>query len=84
MRKSHFNDEFLVLLGPIISRFFACSNDEKNIKGCIQISLFNETDHTKSISFYIKWRQVKTDWGVSGREGEREREKQIKEVRDRA
>jgi len=27
--KSHFNDEFLVLLGPIISRFFACSNEEK-------------------------------------------------------
>ncbi len=32
MRKSHFNDEILVLLGPIISRFFACSNEEKNIK----------------------------------------------------
>jgi hypothetical protein len=30
MRKSHFNDEFLVLLGPIISRFFARSNVEKN------------------------------------------------------
>jgi hypothetical protein len=24
-------DEFLVLLGPIISRFFACSNEEKKI-----------------------------------------------------
>jgi len=37
MRKSHFNDEFLVLLGPIISRFFACSNEEKNQnnKGCV-------------------------------------------------
>ncbi len=23
-------DEFLVLLGPIISRFFECSNEEKN------------------------------------------------------
>ncbi len=23
-------DEFLVLLGPIISRIFACSNEEKN------------------------------------------------------
>jgi hypothetical protein len=32
MRKSHFNDEFLVLLGPIMSRFFACSNEEKNKK----------------------------------------------------
>jgi hypothetical protein len=25
-------DEFLVLLGPIISRFFACSNEEKIYK----------------------------------------------------
>jgi hypothetical protein len=25
-------DEFLVLLGPIISRFFASSNEEKNYK----------------------------------------------------
>ncbi len=32
MIKSHFNDEFLVLLGPIISRFFACSNEEKKPK----------------------------------------------------
>jgi hypothetical protein len=24
-------DEFLVLLGPIISRVFACSNEEKNL-----------------------------------------------------
>jgi hypothetical protein len=30
MRKSHFNDEFFVLLGPIISRPFTCSNEEKN------------------------------------------------------
>jgi hypothetical protein len=28
--KSHFEDESLVLLGPIISRLFACSNEEKN------------------------------------------------------
>ncbi len=28
--RSHFNDEFLVLLGPIISMFFACSSEEKN------------------------------------------------------
>ncbi len=32
MRKSHLNDEFLVLLGPIISRCFACSNEEKKTK----------------------------------------------------
>jgi len=30
MSKSHFNDEFLVLLGPIISRLFTCSNEETN------------------------------------------------------
>ncbi len=30
MRKPHFNDEFLALFGPIIGRFFACSNEEKN------------------------------------------------------
>jgi len=29
MRKSHLNDEFLVLLGPVISRLFTCSNEEK-------------------------------------------------------
>jgi hypothetical protein len=34
MRKSHLNVEFLVLLGPIISRFFACSNEEKNKGAC--------------------------------------------------
>jgi hypothetical protein len=42
MRKSHLNDEFLVLLGPIISRFFACSNEEKinqNNKGSCPISM---------------------------------------------
>jgi hypothetical protein len=37
MRKSHFNGEFLVLLEPIINRFLACSNEEKNqnSKGCM-------------------------------------------------
>jgi hypothetical protein len=34
MRKSHFNDEFLVLLGPIISRIFTGSYAKKN-KGCL-------------------------------------------------
>jgi hypothetical protein len=32
MRKSHFNAEFLMSLGPIISRLFTCSNVEKNKK----------------------------------------------------
>jgi hypothetical protein len=31
IRKSHFNAEFLLLLGPIISTSFACSNEEKEI-----------------------------------------------------
>jgi hypothetical protein len=31
MRKSNFNGEFLVLLGPIISRLFAISNVEKRV-----------------------------------------------------
>ena len=43
----------------------------------VQISLFNDIDHAQSSPFYIKWRQVKTEWGLSRREGEREREKQI-------
>ncbi len=30
MRKLHLNDVFLLLLGPIISRFLACSNEKKN------------------------------------------------------
>jgi hypothetical protein len=38
----------------------------------------------KSISFYIKLRQIKTVRGESGREGEGDREKQIAGVRDRA
>jgi hypothetical protein len=38
MRKSHLNEQFLVLLGPIISRIFALSNEEKinqNNKVCM-------------------------------------------------
>ncbi len=50
----------------------------------VQISLYNDADNTKSISFYIKRRQVETEGGVSGREGERERESHIKGAIDRA
>jgi hypothetical protein len=38
MRKSHFNDEFLVLLGPIISRFLHVQMRKQNKadnKGCV-------------------------------------------------
>jgi hypothetical protein len=34
------------------------------------------------IPLYIKWRQAKTNWGVSGRGRERDREEQINGVRD--
>jgi hypothetical protein len=39
---------------------------------------FNDANHAKQYTFFIKQRQVETEWGVSVREGEREREKQIK------
>ncbi len=54
MRKSHLNDEFLVLLGPIISRFFTCSNEEKinqNNKGCVL--LFYLCDSNKICTGHI-------------------------------
>jgi hypothetical protein len=35
MRKSHFDDDFLVLLGPIIIRFFARSNEKKMVHALI-------------------------------------------------
>ncbi len=38
----------------------------------------------RSICFYIKQRQAKREWGVSGREVERKREMRIKRMRDRA
>jgi hypothetical protein len=40
----------------------------------VQISLFNDLDHPQASSFYIEWRQVKMESGVSRREGERKRE----------
>jgi len=44
--------------------------------------LFDDARHSKSFCFYIKWRRVEMEWGVSGSEGERVREKQIKGVGD--
>jgi hypothetical protein len=35
MRKALFNEQSLVLLGPIISRFFACSNEEKSMHALV-------------------------------------------------
>ncbi len=60
MRKSHFNDEFLVLLGPIISRLFTCSNEEK--KGCLLYSYLygSEQENTSPLSpkFYFLTRRA--------------------------
>ncbi len=39
MRKSHFNDEFLVLLGVIINRFFASSSEGKKCACSSPISM---------------------------------------------
>jgi hypothetical protein len=50
----------------------------------VQISLFNDADHVNQFHFYIKQGRVKTEWGVSRREGERGREEQINRVRDGA
>jgi hypothetical protein len=44
MRKSHFNDEFLVLLGPIISRPFTFSNAEKRALALVLSLCFLHTE----------------------------------------
>jgi hypothetical protein len=52
-------------------------------KQFVEISLFNDSIHAKSVSPYVKWRLVKAKWGVSGSKGEREREKKVKRERER-
>jgi hypothetical protein len=54
MRKSHLNYEFLVFLGPIISSFFACSNEEKKLtkttKGaCSCPSLWSQQEEEEEV-----------------------------------
>jgi hypothetical protein len=44
MRKSHLNDEFLLLLGPIISRLFTCSNEEKRVLALVLSLWFSCVD----------------------------------------
>jgi hypothetical protein len=60
MRKSHFNEHSLVLLGPTISSFFACSNEEKNKPK--QQSMLALVISMKNICFNAKngrlWRNV--------------------------
>jgi hypothetical protein len=43
----------------------------------------NYAEHTKSISFYIKQWQEKTECGVSGREVERERKREADQGSER-
>jgi hypothetical protein len=51
MRTLHFNEQFLVLLGPIITSFFACSNEEKNqpkeqtVRALVLLSLWFESSY---------------------------------------
>jgi hypothetical protein len=60
MRKSHFNDEFLVLLGAIISRLFTCSNEEKKLtkttKGACSspISMSETSTNNKMLFPFLK------------------------------
>ncbi len=49
-----------------------------------QITLFNDTAYTKRFPIYVKERQVKIEWGVSGRGRKIDREKQINRVGDGA
>jgi hypothetical protein len=50
----------------------------------VQISIFYDSDHVQSSSFYVKRRWVKTEGGVRRIEGGRERDKQIKREGDGA
>ncbi len=40
----------------------------------VQTTLFCDATYKKHRSIYMKWQQVKMERGVSGREGEKERE----------
>ncbi len=62
MRKSHFNKQFLVLLGPIITSFFACSNEEiflpKQLRVCaLVLSLWSDLVKsltiTQALDYYV-------------------------------
>ncbi len=50
----------------------------------VQTTLFNDVASENWQSIYMKFQQVKVEQGVSGRIGEREREEQIKGVREGA
>jgi hypothetical protein len=57
MKKLHFNDEFLVLLWPLISRLFTCSNEEKKLKktkGACYSPIFMAARCTKNITIPLQ------------------------------
>jgi hypothetical protein len=45
----------------------------------VQITLFNDTASENHQTIYMKWLQAKVVWGISRREGERDRESGFKE-----
>jgi hypothetical protein len=61
-----------------------CEQTQSEEQRSFKLVYSMDADDTKSITFYIRRRQVNTEWGVNGREGEREKEKRIKGVRDGA
>ncbi len=50
----------------------------------VKTTLFNDAACENRRSIYMKWQQVKIEWGVSWGEGKGEREEQIKGVREGA
>ncbi len=69
-------DEFLVLLGPIISRFFACSNAEIFLKGCsLQSYLYNRSQLVKEVNCTESSLSVRVPWLRQSAKVERETEK---------
>ncbi len=64
MWKSHFDAEFLVLLGPIISRLFTCSNAEKKLKKQRVLALVLSLciGMSKILDFFIKFKTINFHW----------------------
>ncbi len=66
MRKSQSNEQFLVLLGPIISRCFECSNEEKNkpktTKGACSspISMLTKEKHSSLFCHFVRGEEKKS------------------------
>ncbi len=63
MRQSHFNEQPLLLFGPIISWFFACSNEEKHVCYSPISMVYNDIYATSSskVSQLVKAKQNNLD-----------------------